>query len=51
VAEVLLRGNGHRRRGLHVQALECYQELVTLDPYNSDYRFLLEATRQALASG
>ena len=51
VAEVLLRGNGHRRRGLHAQALQCYQELVALDPYNADYRFLLDATRQALASG
>jgi hypothetical protein len=48
ITDLLLRGNGHRRRGAHAEALVCYQELVALDPANPDFRFLLNTTYQAL---
>ena len=44
VTEVLLKGNGYRRSGDHAKALICYQELVDMDPGNSDVRFLLGKT-------
>jgi hypothetical protein len=50
ITDLLLRGNGYRRRGAHAEALLCYQELVALDPANPDFRFLLNATCQALQS-
>ena len=48
ITEVLLRANGYRRNGDHPKALICYQELVDMDPANSDFRFLLGRTLLAL---
>jgi hypothetical protein len=48
ITDLLLRGNGCRRRGAHAEALLCYQELVALDPANPDFRFLLNTTYQAM---
>ena len=48
ITEVLLRANGYRRNGDHPKALICYQELIDMDPSNSDFRFLLGKTLIAL---
>jgi len=48
ITEVLLRANGYRRNGDHPKALICYQELVDMDPSNSDFRFLMGKTLLAL---
>ena len=48
ITEVLLRANGYRRNGDHPKALICYQELIDMDPSNSDFRFLMGKTLLAL---
>ena len=51
IAELLLRGRRHGRRGDHVSARLCYQELVALDPDNEDYRSLLAQAHGAMVAG
>jgi hypothetical protein len=48
ITEVLLRANGYRRNDDHPKALICYQELIDMDPSNSDFRFLMGKTLFAL---
>jgi len=51
ITDVLLQGNSFRRSANHAKALTCYQELVDMDPSNTDFRFLFGKTLAELGRG